>query len=465
VKSWRDPDGNVKEHYYPYTKNGQIVAYKERVCDGKKFMTQGDFKDVELFGQSLFAPGGRKLVITEGEIDALSVATACQKGSTIWPVVSVPNGAASGAKAVLANLDYIRSFDEVILMMDNDEPGKKAENALAKVIGADKVKIAKLSYKDASDALMAGATREIQSQQWNAQPWCPAGIINSKDTWAAYIGEKDAVYIPYPDFCPDLNANVFGRRMGSITMITSGTGSGKSSFLREDMHHLLKTTDAQIGICSLEESIAETTRGIMSIEISKRLGLPTTEVTDEEERSAWESTMGTGRFELLDHQGSVGDGSLMEKLRYLAVTCDFIYLDHITIAVSETGDVGVNAAMDAFMSDLLKLCKSHDVWIGVVSHLRKVGQGQKSFEEGGAISEDDLKGSGSLKQIAAQTISLTRNKVAEDVNERNTVKITVLKDRFSGFTGPSGGYKFDAKTGRLKPAEFSAPIIPFGVVS
>ena len=446
-------DGDqVTHHYYPYQSGGRTVAYKERQLEGKKFKTLGEFKGVQLFGQSLFNPGGLKIVVTEGELDAMAVAQASlTSDGTIYPVVSIPNGASS-LKAVLENRDYLRSFNEVILMMDNDEPGKKAEAEVAKIIGADRVKIATLSQKDASDELIANGASAIRKATWNAQNWCPAGVLNSSETWKQYAEEQEAVYVPWPKFVSGLNDKIYGRRLGSITTFTSGTGSGKTSFLREDAYHLLQHTDAKIGICSLEESVAETVRGFISLDLSKRVGIPGVDVSLDDQRSAWERTMGTDRFLVLDHQGSVSDDSLMDKLEYMANVCDFIYLDHITIAVSET-DGHINAAMDKFMSDLLKVCKRHNVWFGVVSHLRKSNQDQSSFEQGAEISEDSMKGSGSLKQISAQIIALERNKHAESEAERHRVKVRVLKDRFGGDTGTADHYKFSFATGRLSNAD------------
>jgi twinkle protein len=139
----------------------------------------------------------------------------------------------------------------------------------------------------------------------------------------------------------------------------------------------------------------------------------------------------------------------MHKIEYLAaIGCKFIYLDHITIAVSEI-DGDVNKAMDKTMSDLLKLCKKFDVWVGVVSHLRKTGIGSISYEQGAEVTEDSLKGSGSLKQIAFQIIAFSRNKYADSAEERNQVKVNVLKNRFTGRTGYAGSAKFNESTGRL----------------
>lgn len=233
-------------------------------------------------------------------------------------------------------------------------------------------------------------------------------------------------------------------------VVTHNTGIGKTSLLMEDIAHLLSTTEEKIGACFLEDSIGSTVSNLVAIALSRRIGLPDVEVTEEEERQGWEETLGTGRIVLVDHQGSVSDGSLLDKIEYLALSgCRYIYLDHITIAVAESEDKDVNKAIDVFMGRLLSLVKRHNVWIGVVSHLRKVKQGEESFESGGQITEDDLKGSGSLKQISFQTIGISRNKLHEDEAKRHVSQLWLLKDRKTGASGPAGSYRFDTGTGRL----------------
>ena len=75
VKIEWNEDGTAGSHFYPYHKEGQVSAYKERKLP-KEFRVHGDFKGVELFGQSRCAGSKFKLVITEGEIDCMSVAQA-----------------------------------------------------------------------------------------------------------------------------------------------------------------------------------------------------------------------------------------------------------------------------------------------------------------------------------------------------------------------------------------------------
>jgi twinkle protein len=174
-------------------------------------------------------------------------------------------------------------------------------------------------------------------------------------------------------------------------------------------------------------------------------------LTDKELRAGFDAVFGDERLVLLDHQGSVGDSSLIDKIEYMALMgCKYLVLDHITIAVSEgTEGLSGNEAVDKMMSDLLKVVKKHNVWLGLISHLRKAQGGTRSFEEGKLASIDDIKGSGSIKQISFDIISFARNLVADDELERNTIMFRVLKSRFTGLTGNAGAATYDINTTRL----------------
>ena len=132
--------------------------------------------------------------------------------------------------------------------------------------------------------------------------------------------------------------------------------------------------------------------------------------------------------------------------------CNKIFLDHITIAVSEGADGKTgNEAVDYVMSALLKVVKKHNVWLGVISHLRK-GSERKPFEEGYMPTVDDIKGSGSIKQISFDIIAFARNMVSEDEVVKNTIKFRVLKARKTGRTGDAGAAFYDHETTRLRKA-------------
>ena len=367
IKMSINPDGSGGSHYYPYTRDGKVTAYKERVLP-KSFQIHGDYRDTELFGQSS-ASGGKTLVITEGELDACAVAQSfVDKYNKIFPVVSIPS--ATGIKVILEQRDWIRTFESIILLFDNDEAGKAAIEKASKIIGAGKVKVGKLKEKDPCEQLLKHGSESLLRAYWDAQTWSPAGLIVGEKIWDQYKQRKNTQSIPYPECLSGLNEKLKGIRHGEITLFTSGTGSGKSTVIKEIV---------------------------------------------------------------LDLMG-----------------CKYLVLDHITIAVSE-GSEGLsgNEAIDKIMSDLLKIVKKHNVWLGLISHLRKAPGGGKSFEEGNLASIDDIKGSGSIKQISFDIISFARNLVSENLTERNTIKFRVLKSRFTGLTGSAGSASYDNKTGRL----------------
>ena len=449
IRMGLNEDGKPASHYYPYTKAGQVTTYKERILP-KEFRIHNSVKDGELFGQAQ-ATSGKTLVITEGELDACAVAEAYKlQYQRFYPVVSIPS--ASGTSSLLANRDFLQRFETVILMFDQDEAGQKAIDHAAKIVGPGKCKVATLPGKDPNAVLLEHGGKALMQAIWSAQTWNPAGILTGDAIWDKFLEREETESIPYPNCLSGLNLKLGGMRQGEITLFTSGTGSGKSTVIKEIVMDLLKKTDDKIGMISLEESVGETVEKFISMELKRPISDPPP-LSDEEKKKAFDNVFGDERLVLLDHQGSVSDASLIDKIEYMALMgCKYLILDHITIAVSE-GAEGLtgNEAIDKIMSDLLKICKRHNVWLGLISHLRKAFGG-KSFEEGNLASIDDIKGSGSIKQISFDIIAFARNLVAEDEMERNTVKFRVLKSRFTGRTGDAGAAMYDPKTTRLTAA-------------
>lgn len=116
-------DDGKTVHIAPYyNEGGQLVAQKIRTQD-KDFFVIGKLSEATLFGQRLWAAGGKRIVVCEGEIDAMSVSQAQQNK---WATVSIPTGSKGAAKAIKSNLEYLESFSEIILMFDQDQPGLDA---------------------------------------------------------------------------------------------------------------------------------------------------------------------------------------------------------------------------------------------------------------------------------------------------------------------------------------------------
>jgi twinkle protein len=446
VKVSYNDSGEIDTHYYPYD-GGK--SYKIRKLP-KDFSWIN--KSNNLFGQSKFNGGGKRLIITEGEIDALSIAQASlEKYNKIYPVVALSSAVMT--KSLLENRDWIRSFNEVVLCLDSDEAGQKATEEAIKIVGIDKVKLAKLPAKDPNEVLVKFDGNRLLQCVFDAAPHVPAGIINKEALWEALQSYNTIASVAYPPCLEGVNSKLKGMRPGEISLFISGTGSGKSTVLREIMLHLLQNTSDKIGVVSLEEAPAETARKLAGMVINKNPAKE--EIPLDELKVGFDKVFGDDRVILLDHQGSINDSSIIDKLEYMCLSgCRYLFIDHITILVSEgVENLTGNEAQDKVMNDLLRLVKRHPVWIGLVSHLRKAPGGGKSFEEGKLPSIDDIRGSGSIKQISFDIISFARNLTADNEFERNTIKMRILKSRHTGLTGTVKGARYIYDTGRLVGVE------------
>jgi twinkle protein len=191
----------------------------------------------------------------------------------------------------------------------------------------------------------------------------------------------------------------------------------------------------------------------MSIEANKPLHLDLDNTDDEELREYWEATMGKGRMFMYDHFGSTSEDNLLSKVRYLAkgLDCKWIVLDHLSIVVSDQEVQDERKAIDSIMTKLRQLVQETGIGLFLVSHLRRpMGKGH---EEGGQISLSELRGSASIAQLSDMVIGLERNQQADDPRVRNTTIVRVLKNRFSGLTGPACSLHYDKLTGRMKESD------------
>jgi twinkle protein len=441
---------NGYKHYYPYcNEDGEWIANKIRMTDpegGKSFKTVGDWSDVVLFGQNTCRKEGKYITLCEGELDALA---AYEMMGSKWPVVSIKNGAGSAVKDIENSFEFLMGYENIILCFDNDRPGKEASKKIAELL-APKAKVMKLKLKDANDYLIANKTDDFINCWWSAERYTPDGIIAGTDLWDKLKEgpAKTAVNYPYEG----MNKMTYGIRMGELITVCAGTGIGKSSFLREIIEHIYKNTDDNIGMMFMEESVRNTAEAMMSLELGKQLHLPTTEYTNEEYERAYKDTVGSGRYFFFDHFGSNSIDNILSRIRYFAkaVKCKYIVLDHISILVSsQEHSFDERRTIDECMTKLRTVVQELNICLITVSHLRRPSNGQ-SHEEGLNTSLSDLRGSASIGQLSDIVIGLERNGQADDLLERHTTYIRIIKNRFSGLTGLSAKLFYDFEDGRMR---------------
>jgi len=234
-----------------FNKDKELVAQKLRYRD-KKFKFIGDAKSALLYGQQLWGNTGKKLVITEGEIDALSVATAFDGK---YPVVSLKNGAQAAKKEISAQLDWINGYEEVYLWFDTDDVGRKAVEDCVNILPADKVRIIRhADYKDANEVLCMLGRAGVVNSFYNAEKYKPDDIVKPSDLLDT-VAEPITVGFPY--YYDKLTQLMYGRRFGEIVVVGAGVSVGKTDFVMSQIAHDVQQ-GWKVATFMLEQSTKET---------------------------------------------------------------------------------------------------------------------------------------------------------------------------------------------------------------
>ena len=441
-----DAKGKIEKHHYPYYNidTGELTGSKVRTVATKGFVATGDVKNTGLFGQHQCRGRGKFITITEGELDAMSVYEMFGKQ---FDVVSLKAGAASAVKEIKEQLEWLEGYDQVVLCFDQDKAGKLAEEQVKDLFSPNKLRICKLPMKDASEMLVGNQIKEFIQHWWDAKVYRPDGIVAGQETWGALVNKRSVKSVPYP--WEGLNEITKGHRPYELVTVTSGSGMGKSQFIRELEYDLLHRTKENIGVLALEEDIARTTLGIMSVAANRPLHLEEDTPIDEL-RPYWQDTLGTGRYYLFDHWGSTSADNLLSRVRYMAkaLDCRYVILDHLSIVVSSQENGDERKAIDEIMTRLRTLVAETGITLFLVSHLKRVTG--KPHEDGGKISLQDLRGSQSIAQLSDIVIGMERDQQHEDLETRNTTTVRILKNRYTGQTGPACWLKYNLDTGRME---------------
>ncbi len=426
-----------------YTLDGKPTGYKQRGLEDKTFKFNGNAQ-ADLFGQAAFSKGGKSVTITEGEFDAMA---AYQMLFMSEPCVSVINGASGAVKDCKRNYEWLDSFEKINICFDSDKAGQDAAVAVAELFDPRKVRLVKMVLKDPNDFILQAREREFIDSHKKAGPFTPDGIISGVELYDLVSTPPSYDCVPYP--FDGLNDMTKGLRTGELITFVAGTGVGKTQVMREILYSLIMQDKGNVGTLFLEEPVRDTGLGMMSIHADKMLHLPDTEYTKEEFDNAYQATLGSNRVYLYDSFGSNSVERIVSMVRYLARSCDckYIILDHISIVVSDHAK-DERKALDEIVTKLKTLTVELDICLLMVSHLNR-DKNRKPPEEGGTINLQDIRGTAGIGQLSNIIVALERNTQAEDELERNTTKVRVIKNRFTGETGVADSLLYSRHTGRL----------------
>lgn len=437
--------------------NGSVCGQHIRYGD-KQFTWITRPERPRLFGSHLGGQG--RLVITEGQLDAMSVYQALEDSGTVFlrgigtTVVSATDGAQGGVKSIEANIAWIRQFEEVILWFDDDEPGKKAAAKAAAILGPRTKLVTRSPAKDANGLLqeLDGAAQIVKVLS-AAAIHRPEHIVQAASLVDGLVRPNFTEGILYP--WEGLNGTrrdpfLLGIRPGEVHLFTGGTGQGKSVFVREIAVNAAMAGH-RVGFIPLEETATRSLELMVGSMIGRKLLL-----LGEEEREGIEEEIRGAADQLAESlvfSTAFGGEELDDFIRtcehlVLAEGCDLLILDHfsmladgISLATNQT------RAMDQALKRIKTLAVNLKFAFITLSHLNR-SEG-KSHEAGAPIQLKDLRGSHGLAQVPDAVVAAERNSEDPDPTVANTTTLRVLKNRPFGRKGTAARVAFDPITTRL----------------
>lgn len=458
-RKWKYEAGTYKgqpcqiANYYAKNKLvSQKIKFMELKTDGKDkgklvktFRMLKYDEHTPLYGQWLWS-GGKRLVITEGELDAITVS---QMQGHKWPVVSLSDGAGSAVKNIKENIEFVEKFDEVVLMFDMDEAGQANIDDVVGIISAGKVKVAKLPFKDANECLKNGQGAAIVQAIWQAEGQRPDDIITLDDEaifQQVLVPPKMGLPWPYPQ----LTKLVYGRRKG-VYVFGAGTGIGKTDIITEIIEQTVNELNLKAGVFYFEQPYVETFQRLAGKFKNKTFHIPDTGHTPEELKEALTELRDNKNLFLFNSKGNADWDLVESKIRYLFhhEGIEHFFIDHLTALADTTRE---KESLEELMKCAALLAVELGLYLYIVSHL-STPKGD-SHEEGGRVSSSHFKGSRAIGFWAHYMFGLERNKQAEDPEERRIMTFRIVKDRFTGRAdGETFLLKFDLPKGRNLPYE------------
>lgn len=429
-------EGEPLEVSFPYRE----IAAKVRGFKDKSFRSVGNMKDATLFGVERFTPGQNKCItIVEGEYDAL--ATYQMLGGR-YPVVSV-RSSSTARKDCERERDFLNSFDKIYLCFDRDAPGQDALRECALLFDVNKVYHVKLgAHKDANDYLEANAQGDFLNAWNNARPFMPKDIVASWAEIDKLLNEKEAPNIGDFPF-KTLNEMSYGIRSGEYILFTAQEKVGKTEVLRAIEHHLLQTTEHNMGIIHLEEQEKRSVEGLVGYELMAPVHLPDSGFSISDISGAFRSlSKRDGRVHFYSHFGSDDPDIILDIIRYLVTTrhCKFIFLDHITMLVTGFEDDDERRRLDYLSTRFAMMTRELNFTLFLVSHVNDDGK---------------TRGSRNISKVADLIVHMDRDIEGATLDARNKTHLMVRGNRFAGRTGPAGILWFNPETFTLKEMEIA----------
>jgi twinkle protein len=427
-------------HFYPYYKGDELKGFKCRVIEGKKFFSIGSVKDVDLFGwHQAVLSGGKKLFVTEGEMDAVAlyqIFRAVNKGtkyeSNIPAIVSLAHGSGSAVKELLKHREMIfMHFKEIVLVFDQDKPGEEAVEAVLKVF-PEGVSVAHLPRKDANQCLLEGVSKAA----YNAVAFNSVKPKNTRLVLADSLFEeaKIAPTIGAPWPWEAVTKKTRGIRLGETVYIGAAQKMGKSEIVNTLAAHFIKELGWPVLLAKPEESNKKSVKLVAGKIVGKIFHDPNVPFDEKSYDEACD--LMRNKLFLINLYQHLGWETLKADIRAAAMEgCKAIFIDPITNLTNGMSAADANTRLQEIAQELSAMALDLNVVIFIFCHLRNPDAGPP-HERGGEVLSSQFAGSRAMARSCNLMFGLEGNRDPHlNPEERNIRTLVLLEDREFGEVG------------------------------
>lgn len=359
-----------------------------------------------------------RLIITEGQIDSLSVAEAGIKNA-----VSVPNGA-NGFTWVAHCWDWVSKFQEIVVFGDCENGQVTLAEQMRKKFNKTNIKVVRVrdyqDCKDANELLQKHGKDAIFSAIEGAELVESDKIIRASSVEAVDVENTPSVSTGIDGLDEAMSG---GFRKGELIVITGKRGDGKSTFVSQIVCNALNNEDIKAFMYSGE---------MININVKRWIDMQlvgTNQIYNStiDRLNAWYND----RLFFFDNTAIAEDEDIeVLKIAEQAIGkygCNFIVIDNLMTAL-DGGDNDIYRMQSRFAKKCAALARRTETTILLICHPRKSG--------GDEFDNDFISGSADITNAANYVLCYQRFKNSQP-NER---RLTVNKNRLTGklLTGEQG---------------------------
>jgi twinkle protein len=426
----------------------QPEAIKWRSTSEKEFTQQGSARS--FFGLNQLTIGVTELIICEGEMDVLALASA---GIT---AVSVPNGAPakiSDGKVdpkqdgrfsyVWEARELIDSVERVVFFPDNDEPGHALVEELARRIGRAKCWTVILPEKDANETLQKHGPEALQEALRTAKPLPLEGVYLPEDFEAQIVSLYDSGVVTGASTGLGTLDSLYTILPGQLSVVTGLPGSGKSELIDQICVNIAMQKGWRFAVASFENP--------PSMHIAKLaekvIGKPFfgNDRMSSDERDYALAFLNQHFVFLQSHDGAPSTvQSIIDRTKQAVMRMGVRGLIIDPYNYLDMDSDSEHQAISKMLTDIVLFCKSHELHVWFVAHPAK------HLPDDGVPKGQHISGSAAWFAKADMGITVHR--------KQNQTQVHVWKSRFK-WVGQIGSVElnYDLPTGRYSDKPVPTP--------